>query len=48
MILRRRCMSMMWLQERAAFVQIAREGKVKGDGLRGDGMKGRWMRIWMW
>jgi hypothetical protein len=30
----------------AAFVQIARDGKDKGDGFFGDGMKGRWMRIW--
>jgi hypothetical protein len=30
-----------WAQERAAFVQIARDGKDRTEGLRGDGMNGR-------
>jgi hypothetical protein len=36
---------MMWLHDLAAFVQMASEGKDSGEGLRGDGMNGRWMRI---
>ena len=44
----RRWMSTMWMRERAALAQIAREGNDKGDGLRGEGMKGRWTRIWTW
>lgn len=34
------------VQLRAAFVQIARLGKLSGEGLRGEGMNGRWTEIW--
>lgn len=37
-----------WLQDLAAFAQIAREGKERGEGLSGLGMNGRWMRICVW
>ena len=30
-----------WLHDRAAFVHMAKDGKDNGDGLEGDGMKGR-------
>lgn len=40
--------STMWLQDLAALVHIAREGNDRGDGLLGEGMKGRWIRIWRW
>lgn len=38
----------MWLQDLAAFAQMAREGKESGEGLSGLGMKDRWMRICVW
>ena len=38
---RLRCISATCEQERAALVQIANEGKVSGEGLRGDGINGR-------
>lgn len=33
------------VQDLAALVQIASDGKERGDGLRGEGMKGRWTAI---
>lgn len=36
-----RCISATWLHDRAALVQIAREGNVNGDGFRGEGINGR-------
>ena len=33
------------MQDRAAFVQIARDGNESADGLLGSGMKLRWMLI---
>ena len=38
-------MSRTCVQERAAFVQIAKEGSVSREGLRGDGMNGLCMQI---
>ena len=40
------CTSRTCMQERAALVQIARDGNDKDDGLRGDGMNGRCTMIW--
>lgn len=40
--------SMTWLHDLAAFVQIVSEGNDKADGFFGDGMNGRWMRMWRW
>jgi hypothetical protein len=37
-----------WIHDLAALVHMAKEGKERGEGLDGEGMKGRWMRIWMW
>ena len=37
-----------WMHDRAALVQIAREGKDNADGLCGGGMNGRWTAIRSW
>lgn len=34
------------IHDRAAFVQMARDGKVREDGFRGEGMNGRCTDIW--
>ena len=41
-------MSTMWLQDRAAFAQMAKEGKDSSEGLSGLGMNGWCMRICVW
>jgi hypothetical protein len=39
-------LSMIRQQERAALVQIARDGNVRGERFRWVEINGRWMRIW--
>jgi hypothetical protein len=43
---RRRWRSTTCAHDRAALVQIASDGNDRGDGFRGDGIKGRCTRIW--
>ncbi len=42
------CTSRTWMQERAAFVQMASDGKDSGDGFRGEGMNGLCTAICSW
>ena len=42
------CTSSTWMLLRAAFVQMASDGKDSGDGLRGEGMNGRCTAICSW
>ena len=42
------CISKTWIHERAALVQMARDGNDSGDGLRGDGMNGLCTAICSW